>query len=130
MAKKVLIADDDSDVRLFVRAIMENAGWEAEEAANGEDAMDLALELLPDLVILDVTMPKLDGFEVFRRLRKSHTAADIPIIMLTGINAEGSGIRYTAEDMERAFEVDRPEGFVDKPVDSTFLMHTVMGVVG
>ena len=129
--KRVLIVDDDSDVRLFVQAIMENAGWECLEARHGEEALDMTEAEAPDLVILDVNMPVMDGFEAFRRLRDNPLTEEIPIIMLTGINMEHpDGRTYTAEDMELAFDVSRPEGFVDKPVDADFLLNSIMGVMG
>ena len=127
--KRVLIVDDDSVARLFVQAVMENAGWVVLEGINGEEAVEKSESEQPDLVILDVSMPVMDGFEAFRQIRKNPLTAKIPIIMLTGINLE-AGEQYTAEAMERRFGVERPEGFVEKPVDAVFLLNSVMGVVG
>lgn len=127
--KQVLIVDDDSIARLFVQAVMENAGWQTFEGVDGAEAVELAESRKPDLIILDVSMPVMDGFEAFRRLRRNPETAKIPIIMLTGINND-SGMKYTPEEMERLFGVERPEGFVDKPVDANFLLTSVMGIVG
>jgi CheY-like chemotaxis protein len=127
--KQVLVVDDDESVRMFVSGVMEAEGWAAVEALNGQQALD-AVELeIPDLIILDVNMPVMDGFEAFRRLRDSPFSGDIPIIMLTGINEE-LGESYDRERMESEFGVEGPEGFVDKPVDAVFLLQSVMGVVG
>jgi len=128
-AKRVLIVDDDSVARLFVQAVMENAGWQTIEGVDGVEALELAENQQPDLVILDVTMPVMDGFEAFQRLRGNPATERIPIIMLTGINAD-SGTKHTPEEMERRFGVERPEAFVDKPVDADFLLHSVMGIMG
>lgn len=127
--KTVLIVDDDSLARLFVEAVMQNAGWKTVEGTNGQEALDLAESASPDLIILDVCMPVMDGFEAFKQLRKNPITCKIPIIMLTGINAE-SGEKYTPEEMERRFGVEGPEGFVDKPVDADFLLNSVMGIMG
>ena len=128
--KKVLIIDDDEGVRMFVEAIMLDQGWVCVDGKNGQEAIDLAELEEPDLIILDVNMPVMDGFEAFRRLRNSPFTEKIPIIMLTGINEENHGLKFDAEKMEREFGVSRPEGFVDKPVDGDFLLKSVMGVVG
>ena len=70
MAESVLVVDDDPDVARFVEVNLRSAGYEVSVASNGEEALERALELRPDLVLLDVMMPKLDGFEVAQRLRR------------------------------------------------------------
>ena len=127
--KRVLIVDDDESVRLFVAGVMEGEGWETVEALNGQQAIDRAESEKPDLIVLDVNMPVMDGFTAFRLLRESPFTDTIPIIMLTGVNEE-EGTRYDAERMEEEFGVDGPNGFVDKPVDPVFLLQSVLGVVG
>ena len=127
--KRVLIVDDDEGVRMFVAAVMEAEGWVTEEALNGQQALDATELNMPDLVILDVNMPVMDGFETFKRLRESPFTEKVPIIMLTGINEE-HGEHYDRERMETEFAVEGPEEFVDKPVDPVFLLQSVMGVVG
>jgi CheY-like chemotaxis protein len=128
--KKVLIVDDDEGVRLFVDAIMAGEGWHCVEGRTGQDALDLADSEKPDLIILDVNMPLMDGFEAFRKLRDSPFTQDIPIIMLTAINIEGDGEQFDEHKMEQKFGVVGPEGFVEKPVDANFLLQSVMGVMG
>jgi len=127
--KRVLIVDDDESVRMFVAGVMEAEGWETLEAMNGQQALDLAELHLPDLIVLDVNMPVMDGFEAFKRLRDSHFTEGIPIIMLTGVNEE-QGECHDAAWMEKEFGFTAPEAFVDKPVDPVFLLQSVMGVVG
>jgi CheY-like chemotaxis protein len=128
--KKVLIVDDDEGVRLFVEAIMTDLGWLCIDAQHGEEALFLAEQEQPDLVILDIHMPVMDGLEAFRRLRDNPFTAEIPIIMLTAANEKHSGVPLDAERMELAFGFSRPEGFVDKPVDGDYLTKCIMGVVG
>lgn len=129
LPKRVLIVDDDESVRLFVAGIMEGEGWEAIEALNGQQAIDRAESEKPDLIVLDVNMPVMDGFTAFRHLRESPFTDKIPIIMLTAVNEE-EGTQYDAARMEEAFGVEAPDGFVDKPVDPVFLLQSVLGVVG
>jgi CheY-like chemotaxis protein len=129
--KRVLIVDDDESVRMFVTAIMEDEGWVCSEARNGVECMDAVEQEVPDLIILDYQMPKMDGFEAFRRLRDNHTTEKVPIIILSGINeSDAEVVSYTAEDLEAAFGVPKPEGFVDKPVTADHLRKCIMGVIG
>ena len=129
LPKRVLIVDDDESVRLFVAGVMEGEGWETLEALNGQQAIDRAEAEHPDLIVLDVNMPVMDGFTAFRLLRESPFTENIPIIMLTGVNEE-QGTQYDGAWMEAEFGVDAPNGFVEKPVDPVFLLQSVLGVVG
>ena len=80
---KVLVAEDSSTVRRLVAARHRADGYEVLEAADGEEALDLAREEEPDLIVLDKVMPKLDGFEVIRALRDDPRTGQVPIVMLS-----------------------------------------------
>ncbi|SPT58016.1 response regulator transcription factor [Actinomadura madurae] len=84
-AKRILVVDDDAKIRMLVRAYLEADGFAVKEAADGTGGLRAALEEKPDLVILDVMMPGLDGFEVLRRLRRR---SDVPVILLTARDEE------------------------------------------
>ena len=84
-ARRVLVVDDEEKIREIVRRYLEAEGFEVTEAADGESALTLARELLPDLVLLDVMMPGTDGIEVLRRLR---TESDVHVILLTARTEE------------------------------------------
>jgi len=88
-ATTVLVVDDDASVRDFLRESLVTEGYHVLLAANGDDGILLAIEREPDLIILDLMMPGITGFDVLRRLRQSPGAADIPIII------------YTAKDLSR-----------------------------
>ena len=79
----VLAADDDEDILGLVAFRLERAGYTVILARDGEEALELAVSEQPDVVVLDVMMPKLDGFEVTRRLRADEATSQIPIILLT-----------------------------------------------
>ena len=83
MAEAVLVVDDDPDVARFVEVNLRSAGYDVTVAGNGEEALEKAVEIRPDLVLLDVMMPKLDGFEVAQRLRRDPRTSSSSIIMLT-----------------------------------------------
>jgi len=85
---KLLIADDEEGVRSLVRMTLTNPGYEIVEAADGAEALRLALEHRPELIFLDVEMPELSGFEVCRRLRASDEVKGSTIVMLTAMTQE------------------------------------------
>ena len=77
---KILIADDEPHIRELVRLYLSREGYELEFASDGQEALEKAVMLQPDLVVLDLMMPKLDGFEVTKGIRQD---SDVPILMLT-----------------------------------------------
>lgn len=87
--KKVLIADDKDTSREFIRTVLEQAGHSVREAFDGREAVDRAREILPDLIVLDLHMPILDGFGVLRELRAEEIFAAIPIFALTASAMNG-----------------------------------------
>lgn len=86
MSKRILAVDDEPDVLLIVRTALQSEGFEVSTASNGPDALESARENPPDLVILDVMMPGMSGFEVLAELKSDEGTAEIPVIMLTGLS--------------------------------------------
>jgi two-component system phosphate regulon response regulator PhoB len=80
----ILVVDDEPAIRALIRASLAGPGWHTIEAADGESALDLAREAAPDLVLLDVALPRLSGLEVCRRLRSDPATARTPVLLLTG----------------------------------------------
>ncbi len=83
MPETILVVDDDADIARFVEVNLRSAGYEVSVATDGEEALERAAVLRPDLVLLDVMMPRIDGFEVAQRLRRNPQTANASIIMLT-----------------------------------------------
>jgi DNA-binding response OmpR family regulator len=97
-ARRVLVADDDRDVRNLVRTLLERAGHEVVEAADGKECLRVLFARRPDLVVLDVRMPLLDGWEALDRIRE---VANVPVLMLTARGDELDrvrGLRSGADD--------------------------------
>jgi excisionase family DNA binding protein len=103
----VLIVDDDDNLRAFVRATLEVDGYIVREAASAEEGLDALDEEPPDLILLDVMMPQMDGWEMLRRVQERHGVGAIPVIMFSGKVDEGAG-EATARGAR---------GFVGKPFD-------------
>jgi DNA-binding response OmpR family regulator len=84
----ILVADDDADLRALVAYRLESAGYEVVQAVDGQQAVELAFERAPDVVVLDLMMPKLDGYEVARRLRADERTHSVPVLLLTSRSQE------------------------------------------
>ena len=117
----VLVADDDPDILALVRFRLERDGYEVLSAPDGETALDLAMARTPDLAVLDVMMPRLDGYEVTRRLREHGPTTTIPIILLTA--------RVQEPDLERGFEAGADD-YVTKPFSPQALGERVQAALG
>ena len=88
MRKKILVVDDDADLIELISFNLKQAGYSIGTASNGVDAIKKAHSLSPDLIVLDIMMPELDGFAVCEILRRDTQTASIPIMMLTAISSE------------------------------------------
>ena len=79
----VLVVDDDADTRERMRAMLEKSGWTVVEASNGQEALERVAHAIPRLVLLDLTMPVMDGFTFLHTLREQPGCADVPVVVLT-----------------------------------------------
>lgn len=111
--KKILIADDRPEVVELVRVTLESGDYQIFEACNGKEALEKIRKEKPDLVLLDVIMPKMDGFEVCRKLKKDPGTQKIPIIMLT---AKGQKV-----DQEKGRKLGT-NGYIVKPFSPSALL--------
>ncbi len=128
MERKILLADDDPDVIRIVSMYLEDEGYDIVAAKDGEEALEKIKEENPDLVILDLLMPRVDGFGVFNALREPEyeTWSKTPIIILTSVREEVSKRRYeleTGQEMGYA-------AYLEKPVDPDELLETVVSLIG
>jgi DNA-binding response OmpR family regulator len=117
----VLVADDDADILALVKFRLERAGYAVLAASDGEEALRLATEQSPDLAVLDVMMPKLDGYEVTSRLRQREETRDVPVILLTA--------RVQEADVARGFEAGADD-YVKKPFSPQELGARVQAILG
>jgi PAS domain S-box-containing protein len=111
--RRILVADDDASIRMICREVLEQAGYRVEEAADGQQAVEASLRSQPDLIVLDVMMPELDGYQVARRLKSEQATAQLPIIFLSA--------RGQTADKVRAFKTGA-EDYLVKPFDHAELV--------
>ncbi len=124
MGKKVLIVDDDADVRTFVSSVVENSGYTPIIALNGEEAMNKIREEKPDLITLDILMPKESGIKMYREVKTDPKLSDIPVIILSGI-AQRTFTRSQKALAEEGEAVPEPEVYLEKPVEPEELAATL-----
>jgi len=119
--KKILVADDDPTIRLLVNATLRRDTYTLMEAMDGEQTLQVAREEHPDLILLDVGMPLLDGFEVCRQLKADPETDDIHIVMLTA----------RAQEAERKQgDAVGADGYFTKPFSPLALLDTISNVLG
>jgi len=107
MGEKILIVEDDRHIVALVRYILEREGYEVAVARDGVEGLDLAREFQPDLVVLDLNMPRMDGVEMCRRLKLEQNASVIFLTVHTERTAVARGYRAGADDyMVKPFELD------------------------
>jgi excisionase family DNA binding protein len=114
---RVLIVDDDEGIRAFVRANLELEGFDVREAGSAREGLSVLAEEAPDLILLDVMMPQMDGWEMLRRIQEQH--GSIPVVMFSG-KVEAAG-----EAAERG-----ATGFIGKPFDPQQLVDRAKQIVG
>ncbi|MDJ0762103.1 MAG: response regulator [Myxococcota bacterium] len=124
MAKKILIIDDEKDMRVYLSTLFKKAGYEVADAENGEIGLDVAKRNLPDLITLDVLMPKKSGVRAFRELRTSTETQDTPIIILTGLTRQED---FFGDDLGA---LRKPDAVVEKPIDRDAFLATAKDILG
>lgn len=117
----ILVADDEEDVRELVTYRLTRSGYHVIGAGDGQEAFELASQRTPDLMVLDVMMPKLDGYELTRRVRAEEALRSIPVILLTARGQES--------DVDRGFEVGADD-YLKKPFNPDELVARVRAVLG
>jgi two-component system, cell cycle response regulator DivK len=111
----LVVEDNDKNMKLF-RDVLQATGYTPLEATSGEEALTLAAERAPALVLMDIQLPDIDGIEALRRLREDERTARIPVLALTAQAMEGDRERFLAEGFD---------GYLSKPVDVPEFVATV-----
>ncbi len=121
MARKVIIVDDDRETREMLQVLLELEGYEVKLVANGLRLISTLHVDKPDLILLDVMMSWIDGFELCTAIKKNPEFRDIPVFFISG--------RTSPEDIERGFAAGCHDYF-PKPIDGERLVHRIREVIG
>ena len=116
--KKILLIEDDMFLSKIMEERLQDEGWEINLAGNGEEGLQKAKTFAPNLILLDMILPKMNGFEVLEELKKEKSTKDIPVIVVSNLGQD--------EDMKNA----KKKGAVDYLVKSNFSMKAIIEKVG
>jgi CheY-like chemotaxis protein len=114
MPARILVVDDDAPIRLLMRTVLREYGFDSVDAAGGEQAIALARQTTPDLILLDRNMPGMSGDETLRALRAEPNLSDVPVLILSGAPMEPDELRDLGAN-----------GAVLKPFDVMALVETI-----
>ena len=137
MAKRILIVDDEPDIVTFLSAVLEENGYTSLSAKDGVEGLEVLRKEKPDLVLLDLMMPKKSGITLFQELRKDPEMSAIPVVVVTGVS-EVTGVDFRnfmykqpLRDEKKFVETTGltkytvPDGYVEKPIDPDELMEAI-----
>ena len=148
MAKQILVIDDDENIRRFISLLLTENGYDAATACDGAEGLQMVTQAKPDLIVLDVMMPKKTGLTLFKQLKRDDQYKDVPILMLTGVTGVIEEMEtHKDETFEHPFDnlrealkksirelrdegLVKPEMFVDKPVDPDSFVERVRQLIG
>ncbi len=148
MAKQVLVVDDDRNAVKYLSAVLNEHGYEPVPAHDGHEGLRKVEQAKPELIVLDVMMPKKSGLVLFKQLKKDERYKDIPILMLTGVSGMIEELESHKEDAsEKPYDslrealkrtvqglreegLVKPEMFVDKPIDPDSFVAKVHELIG
>lgn len=137
MSKKILVVDDEPDVITFLSAVLQENGYKTLSAKDGVDALEVLHKEKPDLVLLDLMMPKKSGITMFQELRKDPDMSHVSVVVVTGVS-ELMGIDFRNFMYKQALRDEKkfaestgltestiPDGYIEKPIDPEELIKVV-----
>jgi len=128
--KKVLIVDDEMDMRIFLAALFKTSGYEVVTARNGSEGLATAKAASPDLIVLDVMMPKEGGALMYRGVKQDPNLAAVPLVMLSAVPC-GSFLHYLKMlGLKIGCALPPPDAYLDKPVDHEALLAIAARLTG
>jgi len=133
--KKILIIDDEPDARAYLKAILEENGYETMTAVDGEEGLKKAQETPPHLVLLDLMMPKKSGVKFLHEIKQDEQLKEVPIVVasgarqVTGVDMkhylEEQPFQKRKEEIKRADLIITPEAYLEKPINPSELVATI-----
>ena len=124
-AKTILIVDDEPAVVAYLEMLLQDNGYETVSASDGQKGMEMVRREKPDLVTLDISMPKASGTRFYKEIRADSDLASIPVVIVTAVTGYGGDPYAYKEFISHRRLVPPPEGFFPKPIDQKEFLETV-----
>ena len=125
MAKTIVFVDDDLDMRIFLSTVLKTSGYSPVPARNAIEGLQKVRESPPDLVIMDVMMPKAGGVTMFRELKSDERLKHIPVIMLTGVSEKAFSHHVRMVNLRIDESLPPPDAYLEKPLDPGALLAAI-----
>ncbi len=125
MKKKILVVDDEMDIRIFISTLVETSGYKPLVAKDGEEGLKMVKEHKPDLVILDVMMPKESGLKLYREIKTDDTTKHIPVIMVSAVSKKTFLHSYRELNRYHGASIAEPEAYIEKPPEAEELISCI-----
>jgi CheY-like chemotaxis protein len=126
--KTVLVVEDEMDMRVFLTTLLETNGYKPVVAQNGEEGFDMANSAKPDLILLDVMMPKEGGVQLYRRLKTDPSLSAIPVMVISAISKKTFFHSQKMLDQAREQSLPEPEGYIEKPPEADELLEEIQRI--
>jgi len=123
--KRVLIVEDDKDFAALIESILNEEGYDTTVSFNGEDALDQVRFHPPDLVTLDIQMPRKSGLLFYREMKTDRRLRDIPVIVITGLTPGDRDMETVIRSFLEVDHLPSPESYIEKPFEREWLVQTV-----
>lgn len=127
--KNILVVDDEADIRLFLKTALEDAGFEVSTASDGEEALQALKKKKPDLISLDLVMPRKSGIKFLYELRHNKEWAKIPVIIVTG-HARDESVKKEMDETFAGKTLSGPQVYLEKPVKAQDFVNMVKRELG
>ncbi len=122
--KKIIIIDDDADLVTFITTLLEDNGYEALSAGDGQEGIEKCRAQKPDLILLDITMPEKSGVKCYRELRGDSELGQTPVVMVTGV------MEQFKQFISSRRQVPPPDGYISKPFEPAALIDEIKKHLG
>ena len=127
--KKILVVDDEKHIVTYLEALLSDNGYDTISAFDGEEGLEKVRTEKPDLVSLDITMPKASGMRFYRGIKDDPGMSSIPVVIVTAVTGYAGDPDDFKKFMSTRKQIPPPEGFVAKPIDKDEFLETVAGLL-
>ncbi|NTU47879.1 MAG: response regulator [Syntrophobacteraceae bacterium] len=129
MAKKILVVDDEQDIRVFLTTLLETSGFKPVSAQDGQEGLEVARSKKPALIIMDIMMPRESGIFLYRELKKDPELKKIPVIIVSALSKKTFFHSQKVLDEYEGGEVPQPSAYIEKPPEADELLQTIQSLL-